>query len=209
MNVRLARLSGAIGVVILAVVLAACGGRGQLSTATPAGPRDPGTSVFPSPVRSGSVLYARVGQSVVTLSGLFRETALAYRQPTAPSAAAADQPGFVWGAAQVQDCLIALPSLAPPSVAPAPSGAPYRNGWSLSVAVRPGRWQLRFADSSVVKPTSREDRQFVQPAYPRVVPAVQLGRCVSGWITFAVPAAAKPIAIEYAPKNETIDWSVG
>lgn len=111
-------------------------------------------------------------------------TAYAFKQPVAKGATPPDQEGFEWGAADVEVC-------------PAADGT-----------VAHDNWHLVYADHTVMDPSSIGYQQFPQPEYPWDERQVIGGRCIRGWITFAVPVGKKPVMVEYSPRNYVIDWAV-
>jgi hypothetical protein len=67
---------------------------------------------------------------------------------------------------------------------------------------------LRFADGAVVDPVSIGSLSSLGPEYPRSLFGIAPGKCVSGWITYAVPASARPVAEERSLTNVAVDWKI-
>jgi len=134
----------------------------------------------------------RLGKTATVSDGegpaLVTATALAYRQPVAKGAPRPDdQPGYVWGAADVKVCM-KIPDQ----------------------TVSRWTWVLMYADGAVIEPSSTGYVHFPNPAYPWDDQPVRVGRCVRGWIVFPVPSGERPASIQYQPDGyEPIEWRVG
>lgn len=110
-------------------------------------------------------------------------TVYGYKQPVATSAPHPDQAGYVWSAADVKVCV------------------------KQDVTISNEPWTLVYADSTDAEPSSIGYRQFPEPSYPFGDKEVKAGRCVRGWITFAVPKAKKPTMVEYSlTDGSVVDW---
>lgn len=175
----------AVGVTVLATrpgteAPAAASGQSTSSSA-PAATAVAGSPETTPVVPGGAKTYKfgeKAGNAEVTA------TAYAFKQPVAKNATPPDQEGFEWGAADVEVC-------------PAADGT-----------VAHDNWHLVYADHTVMDPSSVGYQQFPQPEYPWDERAVSGGRCIRGWITFAVPVGKKPVMVEYSPRNYVIDWAV-
>jgi len=138
-------------------------------------------SAAPSPTKAAlHPLGEDAHGSVVTV------TAYAYKQPTAQSAPPPEQAGYVWASADVKVCSV------------------YR---TLTVSHLP--WLLVYPDATVIEPSSTGYRQFQQPEFPWGDQHLDAGRCMRGWITYAVPADKRPTMVEYQGRDDpAVDWKV-
>ncbi len=120
-------------------------------------------------------------------------TVFAYKVPVATSgpqpSAAGSPPDYVWSAADVQVC-------APGSVTSPP---PY-----ISVT----EFILSYADGTRIDFSHTGYDNFPQPRFPTGDTFLHAGECARGWITYAVPKAAKPIAVVWTRQEQQFKWAV-
>lgn len=196
MNQKNLRL--AVTVLAVAVTIAGCGDSATPAAAptssaptgaapTPAAAATPTAS--PSPTADP---YAPrpFGRTVPVRDNIATAVVYAYRQPVAKTAPQPDeQPGYVWGAADVKVCATKA---------------------SPGIIVTNGPWTLAYADDSQIEASSTGYQQFPQPGYPFGEKSLAAGRCIRGWITFPVPGGKRPVAVEYAPEGEPVAprWTV-
>lgn len=141
----------------------------------------------PAPVKP------KTGQEV-TRAGGAKITAFSWKTPAAkkaPQPSEFDWPaGYVWAALDVQVCL--------------PAGAPDDS----SVSSFP--WTVRFADNSTAEFADVTGiTGWPKPQYPMGDRRVPAGSCTRGWITYAAPAGAKPVAALYAPPDGApVEWTM-
>jgi hypothetical protein len=173
--------SALIGGLATAVGLAAgCG-----SSAAPQRAPTPVPSTVAAPSATPST--HRLGEKVRASNGFVEVTVYAYQQPAATGAPVPDQPGLVWGAADVQACS------SPTSI--------------FDVSVSDAPWALVFADGSLISPATAGHAEFPQPVYPSTPRGLKPGECLRGWITFAVPPATAPEFVRYAPQDAAaLNW---
>ncbi|MFG1659113.1 hypothetical protein ACGFIY_21530 [Micromonospora chersina] len=196
MNPKNLRL--AVTVAAVAIAVTGCGGN-PTPTAAPSGQAS--TSAAPTPVATSAAPAAspsaitepdtthKYGKVVSVRDGVATATVYAYRQPVAKSAPKPDdQPGYVWGAADVKVCA----------------------GKSQGIIITNGPWTLVYADDTQIEASSIGYNQFPEPSYPFGEKAIAPGRCLRGWITFPVPGKKRPVAVEYAPEDEPAPprWAV-
>ncbi|MFI7608724.1 hypothetical protein ACIBTV_26750 [Micromonospora sp. NPDC049366] len=158
--------------------------------AAPSPTPTPTPSASPSPTVDASVPLA-MGKGITLADRYVTAKVHAYKQPVAGSAPKPDdQPGFVWGAAQVEVC----------ATKDAPTG--------MTVSNDP--WSLVYQDSSHIEPSSTGYQQFPEPEYPWGDKALAPGRCIKGWITFPVPGKQRPVYVEYGPEDVPVppQWTV-
>jgi hypothetical protein len=80
-----------------------------------------------------------------------------------------------------------------------------------SAATIPGEattWDLTYADGAVVEATAAGYPEFPQPEFPQ---AGQLapGHCITGTITYAVPAATRPAHVQYGMAlDKPLEWNI-
>lgn len=139
-------------------------------------------SAMAAPFQPGS-LYTFSGGAMTT-------TVLRYKQPAGdPSGAIGAgvlKAGETYGAIEVKTCLL--------------------RGKPEEVSVAP--WSLEWADGTVAA-----DKWFgvASPEYPYELRTLNPGKCVRGWISFTVPAKAKPGAAVYegeANKGNPAEWKL-
>jgi hypothetical protein len=152
------------------------------AAATPSGSPTPAAPT-PAPTTPGNL---RPGQSV-NAGTLVIATYYAYKQPVAKSAPRPAADGYTWGAIDIKVCAV--------------------NGHGPDLEVSATSWTLVYADSTTARPSNITYNQFPQPGYPYDT-NVPWGRCIRGWLTFAVPPSGKPTMVEYQPSSGTFDWSV-
>lgn len=129
----------------------------------------------------------RLGEKIQASNGFVEVTVYGYQQPVGTGAPGPDQPGLIWGAADVQACSSAA-SIFDVSVSEAP-------------------WALVYADGRLISPATAEHAQFPQPAYPDTARSLKPGECLRGWIVFAVPPAVAPEWVRYAPPGAPfLNW---
>jgi hypothetical protein len=129
------------------------------------------------------------GKRVVKADGVTDATVLNYRQPVR-AFNPPDQPGHVWAAAEVRVCV---------------RKAEPKTGLSEEP------WGLVYADGATYGPSPTKWDDFPLPEYPiSAEKATPAGRCVRGWIVFAVPKGKKPLYVEYATQGQVspTDWKV-
>ncbi|MCX4474801.1 hypothetical protein OOK41_31570 [Micromonospora sp. NBC_01655] len=192
-------LPATAALVALAAALAGCSSDTKPAAAPPSSPPPPTASSSPtgSPTASPSPSVnpdtpLPLGKSTRTADGYVTATVYGYRHNVAKSAPRPDeQPGYVWGAADVKVCA-------------------NKDISASSVGVSHGPWVLVFADDTVAEPSSTGYESFPEPAYPWAEKALAPGRCVRGWITFPVPGKKRPAFVEYAPEGEEVTprWAV-
>lgn len=140
------------------------------------------TTVTPSPTQP-SVYHA--GETVSWEDGL-KVTAYSFSTPVATGAPKPDEPGYAWGAIDVQVCV------------------------PTEATINDLPWYLRYADNTTIEPSSTGYRQFPKPEYPSGDRNVVAGACTRGWITFAVPAGKNPVSIVYTThETEPAEWLLG
>jgi hypothetical protein len=140
------------------------------------------TGAAPSPSRTGPVL----GQSAPADNGQVEATVFEYRQPVADAAPS----GGVWGAADVQVCVV--------------------RSAIFDVTISQGPWLVVAPDGGTVGPRPVSDVRFPQPGYPTDHRRLAPGQCVRGWLMFALPGTARVVAVRYAPAGgRPINWPVG
>ncbi len=126
-----------------------------------------------------------LGNAAPADNGQVEATVLEYRQPLAGDPPA----GTVWGGADVQVCA-------------------HRTA-IFDVSISRGPWVLLARDGRAIAPTLVVDPRFPQPAYPTEHRRLQPGECARGWIVFAVPAGARPGAVQYTPVGaQPVTWTV-
>lgn len=139
--------------------------------------RTPTRTAAPAPVR-------KAGETVAWDDGL-KATAYSFSVPVAKGAPRPDEPGYTWGAIDVQLCV-----------------------GSVSV-INDAPWYLRYADNTTIEPSSIGYNQFPKPEYPSGDRNVSAGTCTRGWITFAVPANTRPVKVVYSPPDtEPAEWAI-
>lgn len=129
---------------------------------------------------------ARLGGKLLAADGQVEATVLAYRQPVAKDAPEPDEPGMVWGAAQIQVCAKAATSV------------------SRFV------WKLAYADGGLIEPSGTGYESFPSPEYPWEPHPLAAGRCAKGWVVFAVPPKSRPEFVQYLPEGNAMpmEWRV-
>jgi hypothetical protein len=142
-------------------------------------PASPSLAASPSPPA-----YL-LGQPATADNGQVTATVFSYRQPAAPGGPS----GSVWGAADVQVCV--------------------QHSAIFDVSVSRGPWLLLSREGRTIAASLAVDAGFPQPAYPADHRRLHPGECVRGWIVFPVPAAERPVAVQYAPAGaQPINWGV-
>lgn len=182
----------AIGTVVLATVAAgtayalwptrpaATVASANTATTAAAPPAAESTSQVPS---SAAAKLLKLGETKADSIG--KAVAYSYKQPVAKSAPRPDQEGFEWGAADVEVCALAD-----------------------DVYINNSSWHLVYADHTLIEPSSIGYRGFPEPSYPWGDKDLAKGRCVRGWITFAVPAGKRPTSIEHDIKDAYAEWAI-
>ena len=157
----------------------------QSGTTAPA--TQPAASALPAASSPTSAVHSFGETASRSFDGYgYTATAYAYKQPTGTSAPRPDQAGYVWASADVKVC-----------------------AGSQTITVSNSPWSLVYADDTAIKASMTGYRQFQQPEYPFGDQQVDAGRCLRGWITFAVPGGQRPTMVEYHPQDETaVDWQV-
>lgn len=146
----------------------------------------------PAPASGAPAGAAALGQpQTAAADGYTAElTVFAYQQPAGRNAPPPGPPGHVWGAADVQVCIKAVPP-----------GSP-----DATVSIFP--WSLVYPDGGVVSSTPGVYDQLPKPEYPTADRQVPTGRCVRGWVLFAVDANRRPAMVEHQSAAGVRDWRV-
>ncbi|WP_173038992.1 hypothetical protein [Phytohabitans flavus] len=176
-----------------AVLLLADDNDGSTPAAAAAGPSTsapapaPTTAPAPGPSSPPAPTSYRFGQKASDDAATVDATVLSYKQPVATGVPKPDQPGAVWGAAQVQVCARAQ-----------------------DVGVSRFPWKLAYADGGVVEPSGTGYEGFPTPEYPWEEHALAPGRCAKGWIVFPVPPGQRPVFVQYHPQDNRlpVEWRV-
>jgi hypothetical protein len=131
---------------------------------------------------------AAIGQEITWPDGL-KATAFSWKQPVAKGAPKPSEAGapdnYVWGALDVQVC----------------------TGRQATLSSQP--WYLRYADNTTLTPSDTGYSQFPKPEYIWGERDVAAGSCTRGWITFAVPAGARPTTVVYSVEDaRSAQWTV-
>lgn len=186
--IAVAAVVAAVAVVGGAYALGRSGGAPDTSPSPAAASPSAGKATPSEP--TADVVLA-LGDSRESSGGEVVSTVYGYRQPVAKSAPRPDgQPGFEWGALDVKVC-----------VKGDYVGDP--------IVVGNARWLLVYDDDTQIGPTDTGYEAHPKPEYPwekELAP----GRCVRGWITYPVPAAERPVFVEYAASSERVPprWAV-
>jgi hypothetical protein len=179
----------AAAVLLIGVGAAAAYGLGNHRAPTAAVAPSPTWSpmTFQDPTPSASAPPAlaahKLGESV-TMGVLSIATVYAVKQPVATNATAPDQPGYVWGAADIKIC--------------AGTGD---GGTMTGISITSEPWSLVYADGSSATPSSVGYQQFPKPEFPWGDHALLWGQCMRGWLVFPVPASQKAATVEYRPSQ--------
>ncbi|MFC1416395.1 hypothetical protein [Streptacidiphilus cavernicola] len=194
---------------LLALALAGCTGPHRaVSNGDHASSRPPGVPAGPAAPTSDTPASAAAADPLMkigtawpwqqgdtgTVSGA--TTVLSYQQhiavdgPTPEDAFGPSSRGDIWASLDVKVCSN------PQSTAPIP--------------VADTDWTLTYSDGTRIKPSGTGYDNFPKPAFPMGDSTVQPGRCLRGKIVFPVPAAARPVLIDYTPGGMTVpeEWTV-
>jgi hypothetical protein len=173
------------------VVLTACSAPKPTSSAT--APSGGAAVASPSPTATGP-LKLGTARTFTYPTWSARVTVYAYRQPL-PSQFPPQQHGTTYAGADVKYCNLKS------------------TGQGTSVSWAP--WSLGFKDdTSIDSVTEWSPEWFSVPLYPAVGKDVVVGRCVRGWVLFAVPKGKRPARIAYSPAAEdgpvvpVTEWAV-
>jgi hypothetical protein len=121
-----------------------------------------------------------LGQAATADNGQVQATVFGYRGPD----------GTGWAAADVQVCAVST--------------------GIFDVTVSQGPWLLLLAAGPGTPASPAPAGTVPQPGYPTDHQRLHPGQCVRGWIGFAVPAGARPLAVQYNPTGaDPISWPVG
>ena len=165
-----------LGVVVLSVT-----GCAQTQSGAATAPLNPPIAV-PSPSSPAAPTYP-VGRSAPADNGQVSATVFEYRQPAAAGAPG----GTVWGAADVQVCILRTAL--------------------FDVTVSRAPWQLLTAGGRTIAAWPTAEPGLPQPAYPTDYRRLAPGECVRGWIGFLVPNGQHPVAAQYAPPGaQPVTW---
>jgi hypothetical protein len=110
----------------------------------------------------------------------------------APAPSEAGYPAkYVWAALRVEVCV--------PEHPPEDADVDY-----YLVARSP--WSLVGEDNSLIEPSHTGYSGFPQPEYPWGMQEVGLGRCVNGWIVYAVSPDVDIVEVQYARQESTPEY---
>jgi hypothetical protein len=131
---------------------------------------------------SASPTGPTLGRSVTADNGQVEATVFEYRQPVGDASS-----GSVRGAADVQVCVV--------------------SSAIFNVTISQGPWLVVLPDGSTVG--SGQSGDAPQPGYPTDHRRLAPGQCIRGWLVFALPSPARPVAVWYAPTgSRPISWPV-
>ncbi|MCX4474775.1 hypothetical protein OOK41_31440 [Micromonospora sp. NBC_01655] len=173
-------LPATAALVALAAALAGCSSDTKPAAAPPSSPPPPTASssptgsptASPSPSVNPDTPLPLGKRRDRTADGYVTATVYGYRHNVAKSAPRPDeQPGYVWGAADVKVCA-------------------NKDISASSVGVSHGPWVLVFADDTVAEPSSTGYESFPEPAYPWAEKRPRAGPVCAGGSPCAVAAAS-------------------